>query len=367
MSGVTVKGLSIELSDFSLRGIDLEVWQGEYFSILGPTGAGKTILLECIAGLRIPRTGKIRLNGTKVTDLPPEKRGVSYVPQDYALFPFLTAGENIAFGLKLKGFSSSEIQQRVESLSRTLGIHHILDRSPQTLSGGERQRVALARALIVEPLVLLLDEPLSALDPSTRSELGSELRRIHKEFRITTLHVTHDFEEAFVLSDRIAVLYEGRIQQAGTREEVFYSPCNCRVARFLGLHNIFKGELFRVHNDTIYISWKGHTIEAYAPSPPVLSPGSVSFCIRPEEVMIIRPVRSLRPRIKENILSGQIVGEVPKGATYTLFFRVNGSRAEHDLEIELPNHAYHRLNLAYEKQLTVSLKKSAVHLLADDE
>jgi len=367
VSGVTVKGLSIELGDFSLREIDLQVWRGEYFSILGPTGAGKTVLLECIAGLWVPRTGEIWLNGTEVTHLPPEKRGVSYVPQDYALFPFLTAGENIAFGLKLKGFSPLEIQQRVESLSRTLGIHHLLDRSPRTLSGGERQRVALARALIVEPLVLLLDEPLSALDPSTRAELRSELRRIHKKFRITTLHVTHDLEEAFVLSDRIAVLHEGRIQQTGTREKVFYSPCNCRVARFLGLHNVFRGELCRVHDDTVYISWKGHTIEAYAPSTPVLSPGSVSFCIRPEEVMIVRPGRSLRPGIKENMLSGQIVGEVPRGATYTLLFRVNGSKAEHDLEIELPNHVYYRLNLAHEKQVTVSLKKSAVHLLADDE
>lgn len=367
MSGVTVKGLSIELGDFSLREINLQVRQGEYFSILGPTGAGKTVLLECIAGLRMPRTQGIWLNGTEVTHLPPEKRGGSYVPQDYALFPFLTAGENIAFGLKLRGFSSSEIQQRVESLSETLGIHHLLDRSPQTLSGGERQRVALARALIVEPLVLLLDEPLSALDPSTRSELRSELRRIHKAFSITTLHVTHDLEEAFVLSDRIAVLYEGRIQQTGTREEVFYSPCNCRVARFLDLRNVFKGELCRVQDDTVYISWKGHVIEAYAPSPSVLLHDSVSFCIRPEEIMIVRLGRSLRPGIKENMLSGQIVGEVPKGATHALLFRVNGSKAEHDLEIELPNHVYHRLNLAHEKQITVSLKKRAVHFLANGE
>lgn len=367
MTGVAVKGLSIEFEDFALQEVDLQVWRGEYFSILGSTGAGKTVLLECVAGLQVPRTGEIWVNGMEVTHLPPERRGISYVPQDYALFPFLTAGENIAFGLKLRGFSSLEIEQRVESLSRTLGIHRLLSRSPQTLSGGERQRVALARALIVEPLVLLLDEPLSALDPSMRSELRLELRRIHEEFRVTILHVTHDLEEAFILSDRIAVLCGGRIEQTGTREEVFYSPRNSRVARFLGLRNVFKGELCRIHHDTVYISWRGHTIEAYASSSPLSSCDSVSFCIRAEEVMIVRPGRSLKPGIKENTLSGEIVGEVPKGATHTLFFKVNGSEAEYDIEIELPNHAYYRLNLAHEKQVTVSLKKRAVHLFGDEE
>jgi len=365
--GVAVKGLSVELGEFSLREIDLDIRRGEYFCILGPTGAGKTILLECIAGLRAPRAGRVWLNGTEVTHLPPEKRGVSYVPQDYALFPFLTVGENIAFGLRLRGFSSWEIRQRVKSISRTLGIDHLLGRSPGSLSGGERQRVALARALVVEPSVLLLDEPLSALDPGTKSGLCLELRRIHKEFGVTILHVTHNLEEALILSERSAVLCDGTVQQVGTREEVLYSPCNCRVARFLGLLNVFRGELRGVRDGTAYVLWKGHILEAPAPSARVLRHDRVFFCIRPEEVVILRPGRPLKPGVEKNTLPGQIVDKVPKGATYTLLFRIDGSSAEHDLEIELPGHVYHRLNLVRGKRVTVCLKKSAIRLLAGDE
>jgi len=362
---IEVRELSLEFDAFSLEEINLKVEEGEHFVILGPTGGGKTILLECVAGLRAPKRGKIWLKGRDITNLAPEERGIGYVPQDYALFPFLSVEENIVFGLRLRRLPPAEIGRRLQRFSQMLGIGHLLRRSPQNLSGGEKQRVALARALIIDPALLLLDEPFSAVDPGTQAELQLELKRLHQRLGLTILHVTHDFEEAFVLGDRIGVLWEGRIAQVGTPEDVFYAPCNRQVAQFLGIKNIFAGQVLELRHDTLYISWQGHTIQAYAPSDP--PPSTVFFCIRPEEVMIIRPDRPLRANIKENLLSGQIVDQIPRGATYTLFFKADGLRLERDyhLEIQIPRHAYQRLNLARGKRVTVSLKKSAIHLLAE--
>jgi len=208
--GVEIRGLWVDLEGFRLCDINLDIAVGEYFIVLGPTGAGKTILLETIAGLHQPRRGHILLDGVDITHTPPERRGIGFVYQDYALFPHLTVSGNIAFGLGLQGMGQSDIEKRVAAISQLLGIEHLLHRLPETLSGGEAQRVALARALVVEPRLLLLDEPLSALDPEAREALQRELGRIHRKLGTTTVHVTHDFEEAVALGDRIAVLREYR-------------------------------------------------------------------------------------------------------------------------------------------------------------
>jgi len=217
---IQVKNLCVDLGDFTLSDINLNVEQGEYFIILGPTGAGKTILLETIAGLYPIKGGQVLLNGKEVTQLEPEKRNISIVYQDHVLFPHLSVRENIVFGLKLRKQASHEIEATLDWTAGLLNISHLFERKPDTLSGGERQKVALARALSIKPQVLLLDEPLSALDPETREGVQRELRQIHNQLKVTAIHVTHDFEEAIALGSRIAVLGEGRIKQTGTGEAV---------------------------------------------------------------------------------------------------------------------------------------------------
>lgn len=236
---IEVRNAQKELGEFSLRGVDLRVESGEYFVILGPTGAGKTVLLECIAGLHNVDQGEVWLEGRNVTNLAPELRHIGYVPQDYVLFPHLSLRRNIGFSLALQRVPLEEIEARTEQLSRLLNIYHLLDRKPRTLSGGEQQRGALARALAPEPTLLLLDEPLSALDEGTRAELSVELSRISDELGTTVIHVCHNFDEALQLADRIAIMHQGRVLQVGPPAEVFRKPESAFVARFVGAENVF--------------------------------------------------------------------------------------------------------------------------------
>ena len=289
-SALDIHDVHVDLKEFHLRGIDLQVAPGEYFVVLGPTGAGKTVLLETIAGLFQPHRGHILLGGRDITNTPPERRGTGFVYQDCALFPHLDVAANIAFGLKLRtSLSSGTVERRVAEMSQLLSIHHLLHRSPGTLSGGERQRVALARALVMEPSILLLDEPLSALDPETREGLQRELARIHGELNTTTLHVTHDFEEAVALADRIGVVHQGRIVQLGTPEEIFRQPASPFVARFVTVRNVFAGRLVQERE-------AGHTTFAtdgleLTVVTDLLGPAHAS--IRPEDIFVsTEPIRS---------------------------------------------------------------------------
>lgn len=235
---IEIKNLSLHLSNFSLNDISLSIGDKEYFVILGPTGAGKTLLIECLAGLRRINQGEIWLNEKKVTHLAPEERDIGYVPQDYVLFPFLNVAENIAFGLRPSQHAKTDMRERVKNLSDLLGISHLLHRDTHSLSGGEKQRVALARALAPSPKILLLDEPLSNLDMQTAKRLRLELRRTHQKLGITTLHITHNQPEAEEIADRIAILNMGRLEQVGKPKEVFFYPKNEAVADFIGTPNI---------------------------------------------------------------------------------------------------------------------------------
>ncbi len=236
-----LKDVSKEWKEFKLVDINLKVNREEYFIVLGPSGAGKTLLLETIAGIHRPDRGKVYLENTDITDLPPEKREIAYVPQNYALFPHLTTYDNIAFGLKLRGASKSEIERKVKELAEILGISKLLHRKPKTLSGGEQQRVALARALVIEPKLLLLDEPFSNVDVKTRSKLFREMRKWRDELKFTAIHVTHNLEEALVLGKRGCVLIEGKIAEIGELSDVLGSPKNVDVAKFLG-YNVIEGK-----------------------------------------------------------------------------------------------------------------------------
>jgi molybdate/tungstate transport system ATP-binding protein len=221
--------------DFGSFKLDVDFSTGRgYCVILGPTGAGKSLLLELIAGIVKPDRGSVRMDGRDITDVPPEKRGIGFVPQDYALFPHMSVYKNIAYGLRARGVKDGE---KVEEIARKFGISHLLDRKPTTLSGGEKQRVALARALVIQPKLVLLDEPLSAVDLRTKERLMGELKRINEEFGIPVIHVTHSLIEAAMLADEIAVMMDGRIVEKGEVKEVLRSP---KVAEFLDVRGMFK-------------------------------------------------------------------------------------------------------------------------------
>ena len=235
---IEIKNLALAVGNFSLEDINLTIGSGEYFVILGPTGAGKTVLLECIAGLHRIKQGEIWLDQKEVSRLTPEERNVGYVPQDYVLFPFLNVIENIAFGLKQTEGSKKEKHDRVKTLANLVGISHLLNRDTRSLSGGEKQRVALARALAPSPKILLLDEPLSSLDLQTSKYLRLELQRVHRELGVTTLHITHNQIEAEEIADRIGILNMGKLEQVGKPQEVFFYPENEIVSDFVGAPNI---------------------------------------------------------------------------------------------------------------------------------
>ena len=235
---IKIEKLNVELPKFALQDINLHIPEGDFFTLLGPTGSGKSVLLETIAGLVPVFSGSIKISGREIVHLAPEKRGLSIVYQDYALFPHLSVLENITFGAKYQGISEENAIRKAAELSDKLNISHLLTRTPRHLSGGERQRAAIARALLVNPAVLLLDEPLSALDPAFRQEVQDLLKDLHRETGITFVMVTHDFDEALYLSNNGAIIRNGKLVRKGKIRDIFNSPGSEFVAGFVGMTNI---------------------------------------------------------------------------------------------------------------------------------
>jgi putative spermidine/putrescine transport system ATP-binding protein len=245
-SAISMSGLSKHFGDVrAVDGIDLDVAEGEFFAMLGPSGSGKTTVLRLVAGFEQPDTGRIVLGGRDVTDLPPHARDVNTVFQDYAIFPHMSVRENVEYGLRVKKVPRAERRQRAQEALETVRLGGYDERRPQQLSGGQRQRVALARALVNRPKVLLLDEPLGALDLKLRREMQIELKQIQRDVGITFVFVTHDQEEALTMSDRIAVFSDGRIEQVATPAELYEAPATSFVAGFVGTSNLLTGEAAR--------------------------------------------------------------------------------------------------------------------------
>ena len=243
---VTLEGVHKRFDDVTaLAGVDLSVREKEFFSFLGPSGSGKTTCLRIIAGFEQPTSGRVLLHGHDVTDVPPYDRDVNTVFQDYALFPHMTVFQNVEYGLRVKGVPSSERKDRVGETLRIVQLEGFDARKPSALSGGQRQRVALARALVNQPRVLLLDEPLGALDLKLRQQMQIELKAIQERVGLTFIYVTHDQEEALTMSDRLAVMNEGRIEQVGTPADVYEAPASEFVAGFVGVSNILPGDVAR--------------------------------------------------------------------------------------------------------------------------
>jgi spermidine/putrescine transport system ATP-binding protein len=249
-----LEGLRKEFDDVvAVDGIDLEVSAGEFFTLLGPSGCGKTTILRCIAGLETPTAGDVYLDGQRITDLPPNKRNTSIIFQEWALFPHMTVGENVSFGLKMDGVPKTEREERVAEVLEVVELGGYQDRQSDELSGGQKQRVAMARSLVQEPEVLLLDEPLASLDRALRDRLQVELKNIQEEFEVTFIHVTHDQEEALTMSDRAGVVNEGSLEQVGGVTELYERPTSTFVAEFLGETNLFQGRA-EVKNGMVTLS-----------------------------------------------------------------------------------------------------------------
>jgi len=288
---IEIKDLSVKLGAFLMKDITFDVQDGEYFVLLGPTGAGKTVLLESIAGLKSIESGQISINGRDVTNLNLEKRNIGFAYQDYVLFRHLSVRDNISFGLQWRKKTRREIKDAVDKVVELLGINHLLERRPLSLSGGESQKIALARALAIQPDLLLLDEPLSAVDPETREATERELKELHNRLRLTTIHVTHNFEEAMALGDRIAILGEGRIVQIGIPEQIFRHPNSEFVARFLMTRNIFEGEVQDSPEGQSVFCVEGAKLAVVT-----ALRGRLHASIRPEDILVSRePPRSGTP------------------------------------------------------------------------
>jgi spermidine/putrescine transport system ATP-binding protein len=316
----------------ALDGVSLEIKKGEFFSLLGPSGCGKTTLLRIIAGFESPDCGAVIIEGTDVLPLPPNRRQVNTVFQNYALFPHLTVYENVAFPLRIKRFPRDKIDPTVSEYLRLVQLEGHAQKKPNQLSGGQKQRVAIARALINEPRVLLLDEPLSALDAKLRQHMLIELDQIHDKIGITFIYVTHDQQEALSVSDRIAVMNQGNVLQVGTPHDIYESPATGFVARFIGETNLFDAEVVSVtrmdrevpeYMAGLRIPELGNILVTTVDE---VRPGQrVSFTVRPEKVLISKEKPSTK-REDINLFQG-VVDEPIYSGFQTKFYVKTGDRA----------------------------------------
>ena len=301
---IELRHISKVYSDNGFKAVDdfnLEVKRGEFVTFLGPSGCGKTTTLRMIAGFEMPTSGEILLNGEDISQLPANKRPINTVFQRYALFPHMNIYDNIAFGLKLKKLPKEEIRKKVKRVLDIVDLEGFENRKISTLSGGQQQRIAIARALVNEPEILMLDEPLGALDLKMRQEMQIELKHMHDELGTTFIYVTHDQEEALTMSDKIVVLSEGRIQQIGTPEDIYNEPQNAFVADFIGESNIFKG-IMTGHMKVRFCGGEFIGMDDVAEGT------LVDVVVRPEDVIITKP--------EDGIVEGEVVSVIFKGMHY---------------------------------------------------
>jgi spermidine/putrescine transport system ATP-binding protein len=306
---LSLKNVSKAFDDKTvLNSLDLDILDGEFITLLGPSGCGKTTLLRLIAGFEQPDTGAVVLSGHNITQAAPEHRPLNTVFQNYALFPHMSVYDNVAYGLKMEKRPKDEIRQRVDDVLAMVQLQDFARRKPHQLSGGQQQRVAIARAVVKRPQLLLLDEPLSALDYKLRRTMQVELKRLQRELGITFVFVTHDQEEALSMSDRVVVLKDGAIQQLGTPREIYERPANLFTARFVGETNLFPGYLTSVEETGITLNILGLSRTLQKPGFTLRKGEQVNVLLRPEDIRVLAPE-------DERGLAGRIVERNYKGST----------------------------------------------------
>jgi molybdate/tungstate transport system ATP-binding protein len=353
---LTLQQVSLRRGAFALRDISFSLEPGQFFVILGPSGAGKSVLLETIAGFHRPDTGRIVINGRDVTMVPPERRHIGFMFQDYALFPHLTVAQNINFGLRFGGAGPGDhAKSRVGKLLALLGLDKLADRKPANLSGGEKQRVALARALAAKPELFLFDEPLSALDAIARDTLREELRGLLRKLGIATIYVTHDQTEALILADRMAVIREGALLQVGDPTEVFQRPVDEFVARFVGVDNVMEGRVLSNRDGVAEIELSGGQVLDVADRGAARLT-RVLACIRPEDVILMgaSPEESgVRNVFRAETVKVETLGPLLKITLDCGFL----------LSAYLTRQSFLQLGITPGMQVDVRVKATAVHLI----
>ncbi len=365
--------ISIKAGRFRLRNVSLSVGESGCHAIVGPTGSGKTLLLESIIGLRRPDAGRITIEGIDVSSFPIERRRLAYVPQDLALFPHMTVQDNILYGARARGIRRTANDRIVQELVDSLGIGHLMNRRIDNLSGGERQRIALARALASGCNYLLLDEPLSSLHESLKKELWFLLKDLRRRYSLTIVMVTHDLEEAFFLGDSISVMMEGEIRQAGNKTAIYNRPADLDVAKFLGIRNLFNGEVAEITDNALIVFSKEPAIFLRLPVMNsssrlmgVLQPGAkVMLGIRSEYVTILQTQAPQEASCCK--VEGVIEEFFDMAASFLVAIRpfgcANGSRP---VEAEIPAHLFYRLRLKKGHSVKLSFDDQKVFVIPCD-
>jgi putative spermidine/putrescine transport system ATP-binding protein/spermidine/putrescine transport system ATP-binding protein len=297
----------------ALDDVSLRVRRGELMTLLGPSGCGKTTLLHLVAGFIMPDDGEIAIDGRRVTDVPTYRREIGIMFQSYALFPHMSVAANVGYGLKMRRLHKAEIARRVAEALALVKLSGLADRRPRQLSGGQQQRVALARAIVIRPRVLLLDEPFSALDRNLRASMQVEIKEIQRKLGVTTIFVTHDQSEALSLSDRIAVIADGRIRQLGAPDEIYRQPVDRFVASFVGDVNVLRAQLERVDGPTAMVAFGDVHVRVPSPALTELAPGApVDLFVRPEHLRVVEPA-------VQSAIPGTVVTQVYQGGHLDLY------------------------------------------------
>lgn len=346
----------------AVEGIDLHVSHGSYCCLLGPSGCGKTTLLRLMAGHETPTTGDVRIGGESVLGLPPLRRGTAMMFQHYALFPHLSVLENVAFTLKMRGMGKAERRRRAHDMLAQVQMDSFAERLPAQLSGGQQQRVALARALIANPRVLLLDEPLSALDEFLRLQMRGELRRMQQELGITFVHVTHTQLEAIAVADMVVVMTQGRIEQAGTAQEIYTRPRSAYVARFMGGHNVLSGHVVALANGSARLVSDGGELYA-VPMQPISTAEEtvVWFSVRRDQIELASASRGSPPTATEpNAVCGTVQAIEYQGS----YVKVTIHRSGHeDIIVHMPDRGFFPMQVQMGEPVVARWAVEDVHIL----
>lgn len=363
---IKIESLTILFDTFKIVGFDIRIEEGEFHFLLGPTGSGKTLILESIIGLRKPKGGRIWIGDREVQSLPPERRGISYVPQDLALFPHLKVKENILYGIKARNLDREAHEEYINTLVEVMRIDHLLERYPANLSGGEKKRVALLRALAPKPKLLLLDEPLAGLDLSIKVDIQQLLKNLHDSFHTTTLCVTHDFGEAHTLADGITIFMDGKVEQVGKRNDIFSRPKSKKVAQFLGAKNLYRATVLKNEGSSQRLILGVNDLQFSIPTnlyQDQMEVGKeVDLFIRPEEVMILREGKPVKDSLKRNIFEGKILDILDRERYHLVYFQTTVGGIP--FEISIPNYAFRNLNLSVGKLVKIALREESLWMMA---